>query len=87
VQRIAAAGGEFATDARVAVLWLSEAGEPTSLLLIEGTTASWSGSGAFYVPPTSSAADLHLDGVDLARLSITVERFNSVSADRTLCAE
>jgi hypothetical protein len=87
VQRIAAAGGEFATDARVAVLWLSEAGEPTSLLLIEGTTASWSGSGAFYVPPTSSAADLHLDGVDLARLSLTFERFNSVSADRTLCAE
>jgi hypothetical protein len=87
LHRIAAAGGEFATDARISVLWLSPTGEPASLLLIEGTEASWSGRGGFRLPPMRSAADLHLNGVDLARLNLTFERFSTVSADGTLCAE
>jgi hypothetical protein len=87
VQRIALMGSEFATDARVAVMRLGSGGEPSSLLLIEATTASWSGRGQFSVAPLASAEDLHLDQTGLVRLSLTSRRSTSVSAGRTICAE
>jgi hypothetical protein len=87
VQRITLVGGEFATDARVAVMRLRSAGEPSSLLLIGATTASWSGRGQFSMVPLATAADLHLDQTGLVRLSLTTRRSTTTSAGRTICAE
>jgi hypothetical protein len=87
MQRITAVDGEFATDARVAVLRLGSGGEPGSLLLIEATTASWNGRGRFCLGPLASATDLHLNNTDLVRLSLTSRRSTTISAGRTICAE
>jgi hypothetical protein len=87
MQRITAMDGEFATDARVAVLRLGSGGEPDSLLLIEATTASWNGRGRFCLGPLTSATDLHLNNTDLVRLSLTSRRSTTISAGRTICAE
>ena len=71
VQRVAAWRGDFATDARAALLRLSRHLEPVSLVLIDATLASWQGPGFFNVQigPRASAGDLHLDRTTLERLS------------------
>jgi Heparinase II/III-like protein/Heparinase II/III N-terminus len=67
-QHVDAGGNRFHTDARIAVLCLSPDFEPTSLTLIDGTLAAWTGPQSFHLDPLTSAADLHLDRSTLARL-------------------
>ncbi len=68
VQEVTGWGGRFRTDGRAALFQLSAAGEPLSLVLIDATTASWSGGAEFTVGPLASAADLHLDRTSLDKL-------------------
>jgi hypothetical protein len=86
VQEVTGWGGRFRTDARAALLQLSSAGEPLSLVLIDATTASWNGGVEFTVGPLASATDLHLDRTSLEKLSHYLER-TTLSAGRTICAE
>ncbi len=71
VQHVAAWGGELATDARVAFLRLSRTLQPTSLVLIDATAASWHAPGccSLAIGPRASAGDLHFDRTTLERLS------------------
>jgi hypothetical protein len=45
MQRMALWSGEFATDARMALLSISPAGEPISLTLVDGSEATWTHRG------------------------------------------
>lgn len=54
-------GGELATDARMALLRLSRAGEPQSLSLVDGRLAIWTGPAPFAIDLPAPAADLHFD--------------------------
>jgi hypothetical protein len=89
LQEVELSGSEFHTDARIAVLYLSRRLEPMSLTLIDGTLAAWTGPQPFNLEPFTSAADLHLDRIALARLSHGGRRASSTadSAKRTICAE
>jgi hypothetical protein len=69
MQDVSGWGGRLRTDARAALLQLSAAGEPLSLLLVDATMASWSGHVDFSVGPFAAAADLHLDRTSLEALS------------------
>jgi hypothetical protein len=73
VQRVTSSGAELATDARLAILRISQCGEPLSLDLIDATVAAWTGPGALTVGPLASAEDLHLDRITLGRLNRKVE--------------
>lgn len=75
LQRVSAWGGELATDARMALLQFSPSGQPTSLVIVDGTVAEWTGNDRVYFSagPFKAAKDLHLDGPALARLSRRVE--------------
>ena len=73
LQRIAAPGGEFSTDARAAVLALSRQDEPVALTLVDARHATWTGPGAFDFTTPTAAADLHLDQPALARLSAKLD--------------
>jgi len=84
LQRVAVNGNEFHTDAQIAVLGLSEALRPNSLILINATRAHWTGPDAFSVGPFTSAADLHLDRNAVSRLSNNIPR---EFADASICAE
>jgi hypothetical protein len=88
-QHVDASGNRFHTDARIAVLCLSPDFEPTSLTLIDGTLASWTGPQSFHLGPLTSAADLHLDRSTLARLGHGgPPAWSAVdTAERTICAE
>ena len=86
VQEVIGWGGRLRTDARAALLQLSAAGEPLSLVLLDATTASWSGGVEFTVGPFVSAADLHLDRTSLDKLSHCLTG-PTLSVDRTICAE
>lgn len=61
-------GHVFLTDARVAVLRLSD-GEPGSLIFIDGRSAAWSGKQGFSMDFPGRAEDLHLDLAAQRRLS------------------
>ena len=61
--------GELATDARAAILALSQDGRPRTLLVIESTMAQWTGAGAFRASPPPGEQDLHLDAVALSRIT------------------
>jgi hypothetical protein len=75
VQRIAACGGELATDARMALLRVSQSGQPISLVLIDASVATWTGMHREWrIGPLDSAADLHLDGIALDRLNHKTSR-------------
>jgi len=89
LQYVEVGGSRFHTDARIALLGLSSVFEPTSLTLIDGTAAAWTGRRPFSVGPFTSAADLHLDHRALARLSTNAQpgRTTMNTAERTLCAE
>ena len=64
VRRFRVGDGEFATDARVAVLRFAESGDPSALDLIDATVAVWTGMGAFEIP-LGQARDLYLDSSSL----------------------
>jgi hypothetical protein len=68
-QRIALWCGELATDARAAVLEVSNVGEPLSLSLVEASMTAWSGKNAFNIGSDAAAEDLHLDLPALRRLA------------------
>jgi hypothetical protein len=68
LQRVAVEGGELVTDGRAARLTMSEAGEPVSLLLIDGRTIMWTGKRSFDLT-LGAAQDLHLEVPALRRLS------------------
>ena len=61
--------GTLATDARVAVLKLSDTGDPLTLSLVDGRAAWWSGGTPVTIRLPASAADLHLDIAAQRRLS------------------
>jgi hypothetical protein len=84
LQRVAVNGNEFHTDAQIAVLGLSEALRPNSLILISATRAHWTGPDAFSLGPFTSAADLHLDRNAVSRLSKNTPR---EFAGASICAE
>jgi hypothetical protein len=89
LQTVDTCGHEFHTDARIAVLCLSSLFEPTSLTLIDGSQAAWTGPRGFRLD-RSPAADLHLDRSALARLSDRQQPARSAvgaGAVRTICAE
>jgi hypothetical protein len=86
VQEVSGWDGRFRTDARAALLQLSATGEPLSLVLLDATTASWSGGVEFTVGPFAAAADLHLDRTSLDQLSHGRATTTS-SVGRTICAE
>jgi hypothetical protein len=88
-QLVDAGGNRFHTDARIAVLCLSPDFEPTSLTLIDGTLAGWTGPQSFHLDPLTSAAGLHLDRSTLARLGHGGPRAWSAvdTTERTICAE
>jgi hypothetical protein len=67
--RVRFAGGTFITDARMAMLRLSPAGEPFALDLIDTRAATWTGRRPFDLPPFIAAQDLHMDRRALRRLS------------------
>jgi hypothetical protein len=69
---VVATSGELSTDARAAVLRLSPAGIPETLILIDGGEVTWSGPGAFSVR-RPMAELLHLDSSVLRQLSRTDE--------------
>jgi hypothetical protein len=71
VQWVTACGGRLSTDARMAVLRISDSGQPVSLILIGASVATWigPGKGDFEIGPLNSAADLHLSRTALDRLS------------------
>ena len=85
-QRVEVDGSVFYTDARIALLRLSSLLEPTSLTLIDGTKAAWTGPHPFSVGPLTSAADLHLDRHGLSRVSEAGPSRMDIT-ERTLCAE
>lgn len=99
VHWVTACGGRLATDARMAVLRLSDSGEPVSLTLIGASIATWTGAGHgdFKVGPLDSAADLHLNRISLGRLSHKnlgeprtngpMTRPEGLPVDGTICAE
>jgi len=88
-QHLEIGASAFHTDARIALLEFSSALEPTSLLLIDGSAAAWTGRGRFSIGPFRSAADLHLDRGALARLTKNDQPVQPTMNDmeRTLCAE
>ncbi len=65
--------GTLATDARVAVLCVSNAGEPLTLSLVDGQAARWTGAPPMTLRLPAPAADLHLDIAAQRRLSRTGE--------------
>jgi hypothetical protein len=88
-QHLEISGSAFHTDARIALLQFSSFLEPTSLTLIDGSSAAWTGRGRFSIGPFTSATDLHLDRSVLARLSKNTQAVHTTMNDmeRTLCAE
>jgi hypothetical protein len=72
-QSVRAGDGELITDARMAILQISSAGEPISLGLIDSTAAAWTGRGNFSIGTFTAAKDLHLDRTALTRLSRRIE--------------
>jgi len=89
LQRMEVSGNEFHTDAQIAVLGLSAMLEPTSLTLVDATTAVWTGACPFRLGPRTSAADLHLDRTAVLRLSRSTERPipDRGSMERITCVE
>ena len=72
VQRTSAGVGDLITDARVAVLTFATPdcrGEPTAYDQLDGSMAAWTGDGAFTLPATGTAADLHCDRTALRQFS------------------
>jgi hypothetical protein len=43
IQRVALSNGDFATDARVALVWFSQRGDPLSIGLVDGSVTEWTG--------------------------------------------
>jgi hypothetical protein len=43
IQRVALSNGDFATDARVALVWFSQRGDPVSIGLVDGSVTEWTG--------------------------------------------
>jgi hypothetical protein len=67
IHRVSIPGGQLATDARIAVLRLSHAGEPLSVSAIGVRSLEWRGRGGFTTPLTSEPRDLHVDAAALHR--------------------
>jgi hypothetical protein len=67
--RVTVEGATLATDARAALLHLSEAGLPLALSLVDGRAATWSGKPPVTLALPAPAADLHLDIAAQRRLS------------------
>lgn len=78
-------GSVFQTDARIALLEFSSLVQPTSLIVIDGCSAGWTGPGRFSIGPFPAATDLHLDRSTLVRLSKNAETMNHT--EPTICAE
>jgi hypothetical protein len=53
--------GELATDARMALLRLSQIGRPEELYLVDGRVAVWAGKGSFAIDLGAPAEDLRFD--------------------------
>jgi hypothetical protein len=53
--------GELATDARMALLRLSQTGKPEELYLVDGRVAVWAGNGSFAIDLGAPAEDLRFD--------------------------
>jgi hypothetical protein len=87
VQRVTGEGGQFVTDARIALLRLSASGEPLSLVLVDATAASWTGRGGFNLGPLASAEDLHLNRTELRRLGRGIEHSMAGNVGSPICAE
>jgi hypothetical protein len=53
--------GELATDARMALLRLSQIGKPEELYLVDGSVAVWTGNGPFAIDLGAPAEDVRFD--------------------------
>jgi hypothetical protein len=67
--------GELATDARMALLRLSQTGRPEELYLVDGRVAVWAGNGSFAIDLGSPAEDLRFD-------LLALEAFGSAGEER-----
>ncbi len=63
--RVAIAQGQLTTDARIAVLRLTDSGDPLSLSAIDGRFVEWQGRGDFRISPAADPTDIHLDAAGL----------------------
>jgi hypothetical protein len=62
-------GNSLSTDARVAVLRLSDGGRPTALHLVDGSKFEWTGVESFHLRDVRDVAmELHLDDIALRQL-------------------
>ena len=67
IHRVSVPRGQLATDARLAILRLSPAGEPLTISAIGARSLEWRGLGGFKTSPTREARDLHFDSAALRR--------------------
>jgi hypothetical protein len=80
VQRIALANGDLVTDARVALVWFSESGDPLSIGLVDGRIADWIGIRTSETPPLATAGhhtswrlELHGPGTDNSTVACSTD--------------